>query len=287
MEGTIPFPYKGETFQTYYKVFGDFKNRERTPLVVLHGGPGLSHDYLVPFADLTAKFSIPVILYDQLGNARSTHLKDKPPTFWTVDLFMDELSNLLQHFSIQDSFDLVGHSWGGVLAAEFAVQKQPTGLKHLILTNSLAASSLWNKSNMQLLQGFPQDVQEGIAAGMKDPAKFSAALEKYYAVHGCTVNPFPKEYTATLDTLFGPNGDLTVASAPILQNWSIVDRLHAVTASALVINGRKDVAQDFVVEPFFRNIPQAKWITFENSSHMPFWEERERYMQVVGEFLTL
>lgn len=107
-EGIIPFVYQDETFQTYYKLFGDLANRTHSPLIVLHGGPGLTHDCMLPLSDL-ASASIPVILYDQLGNGLSTHLKEKPPTFWTIDLLIDELVNLLNHFSIQDSFDLLGH----------------------------------------------------------------------------------------------------------------------------------------------------------------------------------
>lgn len=213
-EGTIPFTYRGETYQTYYRIFGDLTNHTRTPLVALHGGPGLIHDYLLPLSDLTTNTSIPVVLYDQLGNGRSTHLKDNPPTFWTIDIFIDELANLLNHLGIQDSFDLLGHSWGGILASEFEVRKQPAGLQHLILSDSLASSSLWNESNMQLMQKFPKEVQEGLAGGMSNPKRFHAALLEFHAVHGCTVQPLPKEYTYTLDQVFGENGDPTVASAP-------------------------------------------------------------------------
>ena len=212
--GLIPFTYQGETFQTYYQVFGDIANRTKDPLVVLHGGPGLVHDYLVPFSDLTADASIPVILYDQLGNGRSTHLKEKPPTFWTVDLFIEELLNVLAFFKVESAFNLAGHSWGGILASEFEVRRQPPGLQHLILTGSLAASALWNQSNAQLMQAFPQDVQEGLKAGMKEPAKFHAALLAFHRVHGCTLPEFPESYTYTLDQVFGPGGDATVASAP-------------------------------------------------------------------------
>jgi proline-specific peptidase len=212
-DGKIDFKYDGETFQTYYKLFGDLTNGTRTPLVFLHGGPGLVHDYLVPFSQLADKYNVPVIIYDQLGNGLSTHLKLKPSTFWTVDLFIDELYNLLNHFSIQDNFDLGGHSWGGILALEFEVRKQPKGLKHLILSDSLASSALWNQSNMQLMQTFPKEVQEGLAGGMKNPEKFWAALQQFHAVHGCTIKPFPKEYLYTMEQVFGANGDPTVASA--------------------------------------------------------------------------
>ena len=89
-----------------------------------------------------------------LRSTRQRDLKEKPPTFRTIDLFIEELVNLLKHFNIQDGFDLAGHFWGGILASEFEVRKfevrrRPAGLKHLIITSSLAASSLWNQSNGQ------------------------------------------------------------------------------------------------------------------------------------------
>lgn len=212
--GTIPFTYDGETFNTYYVVFGDLERRTKDPLVVLHGGPGLVHDYLVPFSDLTATADIPVILYDQIGNGRSTHLRDKPSEFWKIDLFIEELANLLSYFGIQDGFSLAGHSWGGILAAEYEVQRQPKGLKKLILTNSLASIALWMKSNMQLLQTFPKEVQEGVIGGMKNPEKYEAALRELHRVHGCILNPQPKEFVGTLSQVFSKDGDPTVAHAP-------------------------------------------------------------------------
>lgn len=72
----------------------------------------------------------------------------------------------------------------------------------------------------------------------------------------------------------------------ILKDWTIIDRLHLVRVPTFVINGRKDIAQDFVVKPFFDGIQKVKWVTFENSAHTPFFEEREKYMKLVGEFLV-
>lgn len=301
-EGSIPFIYQGETYQTYYKVFGSLADRTTTSLVILHGGPGLSHDYLLPLSDL-ADTSIPVIFYDQIGNARSTHLKSKPRTFWTIDLFIDELENVLRHFDIQENFSLLGHSWGGILASEFEVRRQPAGLRRLVITNSLAEASLWVQSNAMLAQSFPKEVQEGLMAGMQNPKVYQTALKEFHSRHGCTIQPFPKELEYSLDSVFGDDGDATVASAGsvplsgtvvlarahisyrILDNWSIIERLHMVRVPTFVINGRKDIAQDFVVAPFFQRIRQVKWVTFEQSSHTPFWEEREHYNRLVVEFL--
>lgn len=69
------------------------------------------------------------------------------------------------------------------------------------------------------------------------------------------------------------------------STWSVVDRLDQVRVPSLVINGAKDISQDFVVEPFVQKIPNAKWVKFENSSHMPFWEERAHYMTVVSDYV--
>ncbi len=214
VDGRIKFVYSDETHQTYFKYFGDLNNKKHTPVVVLHGGPGLCHNYLLSLSDLATKYEIPVILYDQLGNAKSTHLKDKPPTFWTIDLFIDELINLLNHFNIQDDFALVGHSWGGILATEFEVRRQPAGLKSMVISNSLASSALWNQSNGQLLSAFPETVKQGIMGGMKEPAKFFEALKQFHAVHGCVISPVPEEYFYPLEQVFGADGDPTVAAAP-------------------------------------------------------------------------
>ena len=71
-----------------------------------------------------------------------------------------------------------------------------------------------------------------------------------------------------------------------LKNWTVVDRLHVITRPTLVINGVDDEAQDECVEPFFKEIPKVKWVQFAKSSHMPFFEEQERYLKIIGDFLS-
>ncbi|KAK0215312.1 proline iminopeptidase [Armillaria nabsnona] len=261
-----------------YKVVGNLDSRTRTPLVVAHGGPGLSRDYLLPLSDLATKFSIPVVFYDQIGNSRSTHLPSKPPSFWTIDLFIDELVNLLEHLHIQDSFDFLSHSWGGILGLEFEVRRQPG---HLVLTNSLADMGMWN--------AFPEDVQKGLAIGVADMETYGKALRMFRKKHGCLVDPWSEEPVYSMNQSISPSADISVAVGMFtgeLRTWSIVDRLDRVRVPTLVINGRADIAPDFVVEPFFRGIRQVEWVTMEKSSHTPMWEERERYMDLVNAFLS-
>jgi pimeloyl-ACP methyl ester carboxylesterase len=261
----------------------------------------MAHDYLIPLEDLSA--TRPIILYDQIGNSRSTRLPEKPQSFWTIDLFVDELANLIEYFGLQNGFYLLGHSWGGILAAEFEVRRHPAGLRGIILSDSLADMSLWGKSNMELMSKFPGHVQAGLKGGFSDLKKYREALEEFYTEHACRISPQPKEVAAGgLNPIFGDRatgkgGDPTTSLAMYafmsviisvthfalrnggaLKGWSITDRLHKVTVPCLIINGRYDISQDYVVKPFFDKINKVKWVTLENSSHLPMWEERDRYI---------
>ncbi|KAF5360132.1 hypothetical protein D9757_011748 [Collybiopsis confluens] len=106
--------------QTFYKIINGplSGNGDTTPLIALHGGPGATHDYLLILADL----GVPLIVYDQIGSGKSTHYTEKmgDTSFWTVQLFLDELDNLIRTLGVQDKYDLAGHSWGGMLAASHA-----------------------------------------------------------------------------------------------------------------------------------------------------------------------
>ncbi len=182
--GTISFTYEDATYQTYYKRFGDMTRANLIPLVVLHGGPGLVHDYLLPLAGLAEKHDFPVIFYDQLGNGRSSH-----------------------------GFNLLGHSWGGVLATEYLIRKQPSGLNKLVLSNPLASQQLWNQSNMELVKKFPRLVQEGLKAGTRDTPRYREALNEYYAAHGCIVDSGRELFMKAVWQAIGPDGDPTVSNA--------------------------------------------------------------------------
>ncbi|PPQ98090.1 hypothetical protein CVT26_003260 [Gymnopilus dilepis] len=224
-EGLIPFTCGEGSYQTFYKIFGDLADKKHTPVVVIHGGPGMVHDYLLAFTDLYTKDSIPVVFYDQIGNGLSTHLPHKPSEFWTIDLFIDELVNLVNHLGIKDCFDIVGHSWGGMLACEFEVRRQPAGLRRLVLSNSAADMGLRRQSGAQLIQPFPEEVKEGLTLGFKDREKYCKALEIFYAVHCCRVHPFPLEFQYALDQTFGANGDPTVSSTECVQFLCLFDVL--------------------------------------------------------------
>ncbi|PCH43110.1 proline-specific peptidase [Wolfiporia cocos MD-104 SS10] len=293
--GTIPFTYGGETYQTWYKVVGDLKGGVR-PLVVLHGGPGTPHHYMIPHGDLATLYNIPIIFYDQLGSGGSTHLPGKPPGFWTVDLFMDELANLLTHLGIEHDFDLLGNSWGAMLAGNFAAARRPEGLKHLVIANGGASMELWQIGTRALLGRLPPDVRDTIERHEKERTyeskEYKDAMHVFNMKHICKVDPWPQELLQSFAvmgddptvyrTMVGPSEFYVHGT---LKTWSIVDQLQNIAASTLLINSHDDTAQDIALMPFFLKIPHVKWVQFAHSSHTPFFEERERYMTIVGNFL--
>ncbi|KAI0700386.1 proline-specific peptidase [Cerioporus squamosus] len=275
--GLILFSHRGETHQTYYQLFGSLSGNPdaRTPIVVLHGGPGLSHDCVLPHADLASLSPAhprAVIFYDQLGNGRSTRLPAKPHSFWSLDLFLDELENPLAHFPIRYAFHVFGHSWGGMMGAEFVVRRHPRGLRRLVIANAPADVGLWEEAFGELLRAFPVEVREGVGRDPdEDKEGFYEGIMQVYAVHGCRVQPCPEDFVRTLC---------------ITRDWSIVDCLHLLDVPTLVVNGRYDIAHwDFVVAPLVERIPDVNWVKFEESSHAACWEERTAYMQTVSTFL--
>jgi len=294
--GKINFCVGTDTYETWYKVIGDLKCEVR-PLVVLHGGPGLPHNYVLPFKDLNTLFGIPVVFYDQIGIGESSHPKDVPKEFWTVELFMDELDNLLEKLGIKDNFDLAGHSWGGMLGAHYASHRHPAGLHHLILASAAPTMALWVQSVRSLLAKMPDDVRETVEkhekAGTTNDPEFQAAMQVFYAKHVCKVNPWPEDLLASFGgmqadptvyaTMLGPS-EFTIIGT--LKDWSCLNQIHTIRCPTLVTNGVDDEAQDICQEPFFNKIPTVRWVTFAKSSHLAYFEERERYYSIVGKFLT-
>ncbi|KAI9066268.1 proline-specific peptidase [Trametes sanguinea] len=300
MEGEVDFKAPGtdKPCKTWYKVFGDLSSGRR-PLVALHGGPGAVHDYLLTLTDLTKFHGIPLVLYDQLGNGRSTHLPEKrgDATFWTDNLFIAELENLLEHLGIQDDYDLYGHSWGGMLGGRFAI-RQPPGLKRLIIANAPVSIDLWIAAANRLKTELPLLLQATIdrheAEGTTDDKEYQQAVMCFYGRYVCRVSPWPAEVSRIFEsieedptvysTMIGPSEFFITGS---LRNWSLLGggHLHKIKAPTLLLNGKFDEAQDSVMCPFFRDIPNVEWHTFKNSSHMPHHEERDQFMDVVSQFL--
>jgi len=287
--GTVDF----RGWQTWYRVTGDL-DAGKTPLVVLHGGPGAAHNYTLRIAGIAAQGRA-VVHYDQLGIGNSTHLPERGADFWTVQLFLDELDNLLTKLGIAGRYHVLGQSWGGMLAAEHAVRR-PAGLRGLVIANSPASMRLWLSEAARLRGDLPAEVQRTLlaheTAGTTDHPDYRAAEQVFNARHVCRIVPNPPEVAETfalLDadptvyhTMNGPNEFHVIGT---LKDWTVIDRLSRITASTLLVSGRYDEATEAAVQPYADHIPDVRWTIFEDSSHMPHVEEEESYLRLVGGFL--
>jgi L-proline amide hydrolase len=278
--------------ETWYRITGELGSGG-VPLVVLHGGPGCTHDYLLRLTALAGDRA--VVHYDQLGSGRSTHLPESAPDFWTVELFLAELDNLLETLGIADRYALLGQSWGGMLAAEHAVRR-PAGLRGLVIANSPASMHLWSAAADRLRAELPPAVEQTLrtheAAGTTDSQEYKEAVDVFYERHLCRVVPMPDEVAATFEALdadptvyHAMNGPSEFHVIGSLRDWSIIDRVGAVSVPTLLVSGRHDEATPETVQPYYDNIPDVRWEIFAESSHMPHVEEPERFAEVVGGFL--
>jgi len=222
------------------------------PLVVLHGGPGGTHDYLLSLADLADLADRrAVIHYDQVGNGRSTHYPDRGAEFWTVELFVRELHNLVDALGIRERHHVLGQSWGGFLAEEYALT-QPPGLRALVLADTAASWADFASEAGKLRDALPEDVRATLdkheAAGTYDDPEYVEACLVFYGRHVCRI-PWPAEVAATFEwlernpvvyrTMNGPSEFHIIGSC---KDWQIKDRLHEIRRSALIVSGRYDEA---------------------------------------------
>jgi L-proline amide hydrolase len=278
--------------ETWYRVVGDLQAGP-TPVVICHGGPGAAHDYTEPIANLS-RFGRGCVLYDQVGCGKSTHLPDAPADFWTVQLFKDELSDLTRELGIAERYAVVGQSWGGMLAMEYALD-HPEGLRAIVVADSPASIPLWVEEANRLRADLPPDVQETLtrheADGTTESKEYVDAVRVYYDRHLCRV-PWPDYVTrsfAQMDedptvyhTMNGPSEFHCIGS---LKTWDITDRLPEISTPTLLVSGRYDEATPHIVEQIRQRIPGAQWQLFEESSHMPHVEEPDAFLETVEAFL--
>lgn len=286
-EGFISF--RGH--RVWYRTVGTDESPDRSPLLCLHGGPGVPHDYLESLEAL-ADTGRSVVFYDQLGCGNS----DQPhePSLWTVELFVEEVDAVRRALALE-RVHILGQSWGGMLAMEYALT-QPRGLASLILANSPASFPQFVAGTKRLRGELPHEVQATLskheAAGAFEHPEYQSAVMAFYQRHLCRLDPWPQclsrafqKVMANPEVYFTMNGPSEFHVIGNLKDWNIVHRLGEIRMPALVIAGRYDEVTPDVMETVHRGIAGSEWILFENSSHMPHLEEAESYIRKVGDFL--
>ncbi|GAM89988.1 hypothetical protein ANO11243_080280 [Dothideomycetidae sp. 11243] len=306
-EGTIPFdiPSVKKPCVTYYKIAGDLQCG-KPPIICLHGGPGGMHRTVVDFAELWPRYVFPVILYDMIGCGQSTSLYEETAgdaSFWTVSLFIDELSNLIDYFNLRDGvgFHILGASFGSMVGADFATT-QPRGLRRLVLGCPYASTQAIVDGMRTRVNELPEKYRLAIDQAIKeqrfDTADFKTAYRAYYRSALCRADPLPAIFEKSIENVASPASTVLQAMrGPCvfgtrlgsLRGWDVTDRLHNIAAKTLLWHGEFDQTTDACVRPLFEHIPRVRWYTFAGASHIVTHEGeklRKECMNLIGDFLT-
>lgn len=275
LAGTGVMPFRDG--DTWYRVAGD---QGAAPLVLLHGGPGGGHEYLLPLIDLFGAERT-LVFYDQVGCGNSTAHPDWPDESFTVELFLEELEALTEHLNLR-RFHLLGHSWGGMLATEYAL-RHPEQLVSLTLCSTAASA--------RLMMGSLLPLYTALAAEGVPPEQFA---DEFGARHICRITPLPEGLARSLAMIMQ---DPRVNQAMIasddsgetigtLRGWSSEDRLPRISAPALVMHGEFDELDASAHRPFLDRIPDVRGHVFLGASHTSFSESPEEFREVLGSFLA-
>jgi L-proline amide hydrolase len=284
-EGFIPVL---DEYRVWYRSVGGGAEREQVPLLALHGGPGVPHDYIENLFNMASN-TRRVILYDQLGCGRSDQPDD--PSLWRVERFVEELSIVRRALALEE-IHLLGQSWGGMLAIEYALT-QPQGLVSLILASTLSSMPLWVAEANRLRNELPPEVQATLlrheATGTTDDPEYLQAMQVFYERHVIRVVPMPDQVKRALDqvgqvyyTMNGPSEFHVIGN---LKNWDRTDRLADIRVPTLITSGRYDESTPLINELLHKGIAGSEWIIFEHSSHMAHIEEPDVYLPTIQSFI--
>lgn len=285
-EGYMPF----EGFKTYYRIVGE-KTPGKAPLVLLHGGPGSTHNYF-EVLDKIAETGRQVIMYDQIGCGNS--FVEGHPELFNADTWIKELIELRKHLGL-DEIHLLGQSWGGMQTIWYALEYKPKGIKSYILSSTLSSAKLWEEEQKRRISYMSKEDQEAllgaVESGDYSSKEYNDALGRFMNMYcagevteespECLRRP-KKSGTEAYIVGWGHN---EFSPTGTLAGYEFTDRLHEIKEPCLITSGAIDLCSPYIAKVMHDRIPNSSWELFQFSRHMPFVEETEKYIDVLTKWL--
>ena len=265
-------------------------SRPGIPLLIVHGGPGLGHNYLEPLSRLGVER--PVVFYDQLGCGKS----DIPSgsTLWTIERSVEEMEAIRDALGL-DRVHILGHSNGSLITACYMSSRSASGVASVVLSNPVLSASRLVKDGRRLLAQMPSNVQETVFEAIANEsfgtAEYDNAWEEFAKLHQCRVDPMPRVLQNTFDKA---NYDIfekawgfgfPFALAGSFKSIEAIGWMKRVEIPVLFITGRHDYASPESVEIYHQNTPNSEIEIVEDASHFPHLERPDHYLEVVRDFL--
>ena len=271
--------------KVWYQVVGTGSG---TPLLLLHGGPGVPSYYLKPLAALGDER--PVIFYDQLGCGRSDHPTDS--TLWTLPHFVQELAAVREQLGLTE-VDLLGHSWGTMLATEYMLAGAK-GVRALVLSGPALSIPMWEHDADSLRHLLPDSTQQKILRherdGTFDSPEYQSAMLEFYGLYVTRKLPMSADAESSFAQLAMPvygymEGPSEFTITGTLKGYDATPRLHELKVPTLVTAGQFDEAVPTTARYFQSLIPNSEFAIIENSGHLVTNDNPAAYNRVLREFL--
>ena len=287
----IPLETPAGTFRVWTKQFG---NNPRMRLLLLHGGPGATHEYFECFESFLPIEGIEFIYYDQLGSAYSDQPEDSQ--LWTIDRFVNEVEQVRQSLGLnKDNFYLLGHSWGGILAVEYALKHQEH-LKGLIISNMMSSCPEYdayadNVLADQMDPAFLEEIKNLEARGdFQNPRYMELLLPHFYMKHICRLPEWPDPVNRAFakinqDIYVIMQGPSEFGISGRLENWDRKTDLKNISVPTLVIGAEHDTMDPEHMQWMASQVQNGSYLYCPNGSHMCMWDDQQTYMDGLIQFI--
>jgi proline iminopeptidase len=289
----IPVETAKGVFRVWTKRIG---NNAHARLLLLHGGPGATHEYFEAFDSYLPAAGVEYYYYDQLGSAYS----DQPdePDLWELDRFVDEVEQVRQALGLdRGNFFLLGHSWGGILAIEYALRYQQH-FKGLIVSNMMASAPAYNRyAHDVLMPSMDQTALEEIkhleARGETENPRYMELLMEHHYVYHVLRRPleqWPDPVTRAFDhinpAIYVPlQGPSELGLSGKLEQWDRTADLVNIQVPTLVIGAAHDTMEPSHMEWMAGAVQQGTYLHCPNGSHMAMYDDQSTYMEGLIRFL--
>jgi proline iminopeptidase len=289
----IPISTPKGDFRVWTRRVGD---NPRVKLLLLHGGPGATHEYFAACDEFLPAAGIEFYYYDQLGSAFSDQPDD--PDLWTIPRFVDEVEQVRVALGLdRDNFYLLGHSWGGMLAMEYALEHQEH-LKGLVISNMMSSGPAYNAyAEEVLMPQMDQDVLAEIkrleATGATDDPRYMELLNEHHYVHHVLRRPleeWPEDVNRAFaninQSIYVPiQGPSELGAGGLLLSWDRTADLPRITVPTLVIGAEHDTMDPAFLAMMARKLPRGEYLHCPNGSHMAMYDDQDAWFAGLIHFI--
>ncbi len=287
----IPIETPKGIFNVWTKRFG---NNPKIKILLLHGGPAMTHEYMECFETFFQKEGFEFYEYDQLGSYYSDQPVDS--SLWSTERFVEEVEQVRKAIGAdQSNFFILGNSWGGILAMEYALKYQQN-LKGLIIANMMASAPEYGKYAEEVLskQMSPQVLSEirnlEAKKDFANPRYMELLIPNFYNEHICRLKEWPEALNRSIkhannDIYVLMQGPSEFGISGRLANWDIKNRLHEIATPTLMIGAKYDTMDPLAMEEQSKIVQKGSYLFCPNGSHLSMWDDQQVFMNGVVTFI--